>query len=73
VGNTHSSYSTLEDSETGENDEKNEEEEWRQEWMNRICPDGKPSLLSPLDQISVFTGFLDDIFGRKRWSPRAKR
>jgi hypothetical protein len=29
------------------NDEKNEEQEWRQQWMNRICPDGKPSLLSP--------------------------
>jgi hypothetical protein len=55
------------------NDEKNEEEEWRQEWMNRICPDGTLSLLSPLDQISVFKGFLDDIFGRMRWSPRAKR
>jgi hypothetical protein len=55
------------------NDEKNEEEEWRQEWMNRICPDGQPSLHSPLDQLSVFKGFLDDIFGRKRWSPRAKR
>jgi hypothetical protein len=45
-------------------DEKNKEEEWRQEWINRICPDGKPSLLSPLDQISVFKGFLDDIVGR---------
>jgi hypothetical protein len=54
-------------------DEKNNEEEWRQEWMNRICPDGKPSLLSSLAQISVFKGFLDDIFRRKRWSPRAKR
>jgi hypothetical protein len=41
--------------------------------MNRIWADGKPSLLSPLDQISVFKGFPDDIFGRKRWSPRAKR
>jgi hypothetical protein len=40
--------------------------------MNRIFPDGRPSLHSPLDQISVFKGFLDHIFGRKRWSPRAK-
>jgi hypothetical protein len=52
---------------------KDGEEGWQQEWINRICPDGKPSLLSPLDQISVFEGFLDDIFGRKRWSRRAKR
>jgi hypothetical protein len=41
--------------------------------MNRIFPDGQPSLLSPLDQISVFKGSLDDIFGQQRWSPRAMR
>jgi hypothetical protein len=45
------------------NEEKNKEGEWRQVWMNRIFPDGKPSLLSPLYHISVFKGFLDDIFG----------
>jgi hypothetical protein len=27
----------------------------------------------PLEQISLFKSFLDDIFGQKRWSPRAKR
>jgi hypothetical protein len=56
-----------------QSEEKSEKEEWRQEWMNRICLDGKPSLLSPLDQISVFKGCLDDNFGPLRRSPRAKR
>jgi hypothetical protein len=73
MGNPEGSYFTLEDSDTGTNVEQNEEGEWSQEWMNQICADGQPSLLSPLEQISVFKRFLDTIFGRKRWSPRAKR
>jgi hypothetical protein len=28
--------------------------------------------LGPIDQISEFKKFLDDIFERKRWSPRVK-
>jgi hypothetical protein len=54
-------------------DEKDEEDEWRQEWMNRLYLGGEPRLLMPLEQISLFKSFLDDIFGQKRWSPRAKR
>jgi hypothetical protein len=54
-------------------DEKDEEDEWRQEWMNRLYPCGESRLLTPLEQISLFKSFLDDIFGQKRWSPRAKR
>jgi hypothetical protein len=53
-------------------DEKDEEDEWRQEWMNRLYLGGEPRLLMPLEQISLFKSYLDDIFGQKRWSPRAK-
>jgi hypothetical protein len=53
-------------------DEKDEEDEWRQEWINRLYLGGEPRLLMPLEQISLFKSFLDDIFGQKRWSPRAK-
>jgi hypothetical protein len=54
-------------------DERDEEEEWRQEWKSRLYPNGHSTPRTPLDQISLFKGFLDDIFGQKRWSPRAKR
>jgi hypothetical protein len=54
-------------------DDNNEEEEWRQEWRDRIYSDGNSTTLGPNDQISEFKKCLDDIFGRKRWSPRAKR
>jgi hypothetical protein len=54
-------------------DEKDEENEWQQAWMNQLYLDGEPRLLTPLEQISRFKSCLDDIFGQKRWSPRAKR
>jgi hypothetical protein len=54
-------------------DERDEEEEWRQEWKNRLYPDGHSIRWIPLEQSSLFKAFLDDIFGRKRWSSRAKR
>jgi hypothetical protein len=41
--------------------------------MNRLYLGGEPRLLMPLEQILLFKSFLDDIFGQKRWSPRAKR
>jgi hypothetical protein len=41
--------------------------------MKRIHPDGDLDQVPPLNQIPIFKRFLDDAFGRRRWSPQAKR
>jgi hypothetical protein len=41
--------------------------------MNRLYLGGESRRLTPLEQISLFKSCLDDIFGQKRWSPRANR
>jgi hypothetical protein len=38
--------------------------------MNLLYLGREPRLLIPLEQISLFKLFLDDIYGQKRWSPR---
>jgi hypothetical protein len=55
------------------NQDINEEEIWRKEWNRRVQQNNDSIPKSPLDLIPLFKSFLDDIFGRKRWSPRAKR
>jgi hypothetical protein len=54
-------------------DDIDEEERWRSDWINKICPDGGSNRVPPFDQIPRFKPFLDENFGRKKWSPRAKR
>jgi hypothetical protein len=55
------------------NQDINEEEIWRKEWNRRVQQNNDSIPKSPLDLIPLFKSFLDDIFGQKRWSPRAKR
>jgi hypothetical protein len=55
------------------NDDIDEEEEWRNEWRRRTQHTEDAVRNSPLELIPLFKSFLDDIFGRTRWSPRAKR
>jgi hypothetical protein len=55
------------------NDDHDEEEEWRREWKRRIYSDDHATPLGSVDHISEFRKFLDDTFGCKRWSHRAKR
>jgi hypothetical protein len=53
------------------NDEQNEEEECRQEWKRRRYADNNSE--APLLMQIELVKTLNDTFGRKRWSPRAKR
>jgi hypothetical protein len=49
-------------------DDQDELEEWRVKWQSGYAP-----FEDPMIEIKRFTRFLDDEFGRKRWSPPAKR
>jgi hypothetical protein len=49
-------------------DDKDELKEWREKWPSEFSP-----YTEPMTEISRFTKFLDEEFGRKRWSPFAKR
>ena len=55
-------------------DEKNEENEWRENWQQRyLMIRQSENELDPLEYLNGFKALLDDIFGRYKWSPRAKR
>jgi hypothetical protein len=49
-------------------EDKDELKEWREKWISGFSP-----YTEPMTEISRFTKFLDEEFGRKRWSPFAKR
>jgi hypothetical protein len=49
-------------------DDKDELKEWREKWISGFSP-----YTEPMTEISRFTKFLGEEFGRKRWSPFAKR
>jgi hypothetical protein len=49
-------------------EDKDELKEWREKWISGFSP-----YTEPMTEISWFTKFLDEEFGRKRWSPFAKR
>jgi hypothetical protein len=49
-------------------EDKDELKEWREKWISGFSP-----YTEPMTDISRFTKFLDEEFGRKRWSPFAKR
>jgi hypothetical protein len=55
------------------NNEIDEEEKWRMEWNNRKHKQRTSETSSPKEMVLLFKTFLDDVFGRKRWSSRAKR
>jgi hypothetical protein len=48
-------------------DDKDELKGWREKWLSGFSP-----YTEPMTEISRFTQFLDQEFGRKRWSPFAK-
>jgi hypothetical protein len=49
-------------------DDKDELKEWREKWISGFSP-----YTEPMTEISRFTKFLEEEFGRKRQSPFAKR
>jgi hypothetical protein len=51
-----------------QSEDKDELKEWREKWISGFSP-----YTEPMTEISRFTKFLDEEFGRKRWSPFAKR
>jgi hypothetical protein len=55
-----------------ENDDIDEEEAWRNEWCRRTQQTEDAVCKSAFELTPLSKTFLDDIFGRKRWSPRAK-
>jgi hypothetical protein len=50
------------------NDDTDEFKEWQEKWLA-----GKTAYSDPMQEINRFTNFLDETFGRKTWSPYAKR
>jgi phage/plasmid-associated DNA primase len=50
------------------NGDTDEFKEWQEKWLT-----GKTAYSDPMQKINRFTNFLDETFGRKTWSPHAKR
>jgi hypothetical protein len=50
------------------NDDTDEFKKWEQKWQA-----GKTAYSDPMQEINRFTNFSDETFGRKTWSPHAKR
>jgi hypothetical protein len=53
---------------TKKNDDSDEFKEWQEKWLA-----GKTAYSDPMQEINRFRNFLDETFGRKTWSPHAKR